>query len=155
MAVGKIVQTTGAYLLFALVILGFAALLVFAGLLLRHNFFPNGTTPKAESGPAKRASTIAGHYSGYTTLQTGICSLGVHEFAIDVDENGNARSNYAMKDGKFLTGTIAPNGKVKLAFRENGVTILFNGEIQDGHITGTSSASADRTCSIYWDLAKN
>ncbi|HEV2675854.1 MAG TPA: hypothetical protein VGV37_15015 [Aliidongia sp.] len=153
MAAAKSAQTWGSYLVFALVILASIALLIFAGLFIRHSY-PTGsgaTTP----GNAPAAPTIAGRYAGYTTLQTGICSLGVHEFVMDVDEAGNARSDYGMKENKFLIGTIAPNGTVKLAFRENGQTILFNGKMQDGHITGTSSLNTDRTCNIYWDLSRN
>jgi len=153
MTSGKVAQTAGSYVVFALIILGLIAILVFAGLFIRRSF-PTG--PAAQTaGPPKPAAAIAGRYVGYTTLQTGICSLGVHEFVIEIDENGNARSSYAMKDGKFLTGTVAPNGRIKLGYRENGVSILFDGTIQDGHITGTSSANTDRTCSIYWDLARD
>ncbi|GGF28093.1 hypothetical protein GCM10011611_37640 [Aliidongia dinghuensis] len=138
---------------FVLIILGFVALLVIAGLFIRRSFPAGPAAPS--SAPPKPAAAIAGRYTGYTTLQTGICSLGVHEFVLVVDENGNAKSDYAMKEGKFLTGTVAPNGKVKLAFRENGASILFDGQVQDGHITGTSSASSDRTCTIHWDLTRN
>lgn len=154
MAVAKFAQTVGSYLLVALIILGFIGLLVFAGLFIRQSF-PTGAPTAGTSGPPKAVSTIAGRYAGYTTLQTGICSLGVHEFVIVVDDAGNAKSDYGMKEGKFLTGQVAPNGTVKLAFRENGFTILFDGKVQDGHITGNSTVNIDRTCNIYWDLARN
>jgi hypothetical protein len=53
MAAAKLAQTVGSYLLVALIILGFVALLVFAGLFIRQSFptgAPTATTSRAAEG---------------------------------------------------------------------------------------------------------
>jgi hypothetical protein len=126
--------------------------LICAGLFFKSSFRTSGQ-PQS-SGKTKPAAGIAGHYTGYTTIQTGICSVGAHELVIDIDEDGTARSDYDMKPGSLLTGRPNPDGKLKMNYHDNGLTVRFEGEVKGGRITGRTYVSDDHTCDIYWDLAK-
>ncbi|HLZ65941.1 MAG TPA: hypothetical protein VKQ29_06900 [Aliidongia sp.] len=132
--------------------LAFIAILICSGLFIKAEY-GHGTKPPPVAAP-KAAAEIAGRYVGYTTIQTGICSIGAHELVIDIDGDGAAKSNYGMKSSRSLTGRANPDGKLKLGFRENDLTIRFEGEVHQGHITGHSFVSDDHTCDIYWDLQR-
>jgi hypothetical protein len=132
----------------------FIAIFICAGLFVKSEFGGGvklglGARPKA---PVPAPSEIAGRYVGFTTISTGICSVGAHEFVLEIDDEDNVKSSYGMKPDKFLTGRINSAGWIKLSFRDNGFIINFEGELHAAHITGHSTVTGDRTCDITWDL---
>jgi len=132
----------------------FIALFIGASLMVKSKF-TGGTAAPPTAETAKPVSGLGGHYVGYTTIQTGICSVGAHEMVIDVSEDGNARTDYAMRSSKPMTGRASPDGKLKMNFRDGDYAVRFDGEIKSGHIVGHSTVSGDESCSINWDLYKN
>jgi hypothetical protein len=154
MPVEKITRNTSKFYALTFLTFVFIAILIFAGLMLKPDFGTAGK-PKPAAGQAQKAAAIAGRYVGYTTLQTGICSIGAHELVIVIDEDGNAKSSYGMKSGGSLSGRANPDGRIRLNFREDDLTIRFEGDVRPGHITGRSSVSDDHTCDIYWDLSRS
>jgi hypothetical protein len=146
------VKSKSSYYAFMFFILAFVGFLIFAGLFVKAKF-DSGAQPKpTAAAKAPVTSSIAGRYIGFTTISTGICSLGAHEFVLEIDEDGNARSNYGMKPDKLMSGRINPEGRIKLSFRDGGQVIAFEGELRPGHIIGHSSVTGDKTCDISWDL---
>jgi hypothetical protein len=133
----------------------FVAVFIVAGLLVKTDF-GSGARPAPTTGAKPpSAADVAGHYVGFTTISTGICSVGSHEFALDIDEDGNVKSAYAMKSDKLMSGRVNPEGKLRMNFRDGGYAVSFDGELKNGHIAGHSSVSGDRTCDINWDLWRN
>jgi len=133
----------------------FVAIFICAGLFVKTEF-GSGARPAPTAGAkAPVASSIAGHYIGFTTISTGICSVGSHEFALDIDEDGNVKSGYGMPADKLMGGRINPDGRIKLNFRDGGYVVRFEGDLKNGHIAGHSSVSGDKTCDIPWDLWRN
>ena len=148
----KIAKNRNSYYALIFFTLVFVAIFICAGLFFRTEF-SSGARPKPMTAPkASVTAAMAGRYVGYTTIMGGICSVGAHEFALELDEDGNAKSSYGMKPDKLLTGRINPDGRVKLSFRDNGFVIAFEGELHANHILGHSSVTGDRTCDIAWDL---
>lgn len=137
------------------VLIGFSVLFVGvfigASLLVKSKFPSNAGTTKTGDAP-KPVAGVSGHYIGYTTLQTGICSVGAREFVIDIDEDGTAKSDYGVHGSRGLSGRASPDGKLRLNYRDGDYSVRFDGEIKQGHITGRSSVSGDSSCSINWDL---
>jgi hypothetical protein len=129
------------------------AVVICAGFFFKSSVL-SGSVPPQTTGRSKLPPSIPGHYVGYTTLQTGICSVGAHELVIDIDQDGAARSNYDMKPGDTLTGRPNADGRLKMNFHGGDLTVRFEGEVKAGRITGRTYVSGDETCNIYWDLTK-
>ena len=133
----------------------FVAIFICAGLFVKTEF-GSGARPAPPAGAkAPLAAGIAGHYIGFTTISTGICSVGSHEFALDIDEDGNVKSGYGMPADKLRGGRMNPDGRLRMSFRDGGYAVSFDGEFKRGHITGHTSVSGDKTCDISWDLWRN
>jgi len=145
-------STTYTLIIFTLI---FVAIFICAGLFVKSEF-GKGVTPTPTAGTRPPvAAGVAGHYIGFTTISTGICSVGSHEFVLDIDEDGTAKSGYAMKSGRLMGGRINPDGRLRMSFRDGGYAVTFDGELKHGHITGHTSVSGDKTCDINWDLWRN
>lgn len=141
-----------ALILFSLV---FVVIFICAGFFVKAEY-GSGAPPKPTAGnKAPITSDIAGHYVGYTTISAGICSVGAHELALDIDGEGNVKSGYAMRSDKLMGGRVNPDGRIRMNFRDGSYAVSFDGEVKSGHVAGHSSVSGDRTCDISWDLYRN
>ncbi len=138
---------------FAFSTLVFIGIFIFFGLFVKAEFGGVRSRPGVRTiAPAPVRSEIAGRYIGFTTLSTGICSVGAREFVLEIGDDDNVRSSYGMKPDKVMTGRVHSNGWIQMSFRDNGFAISFEGELRDAHITGRSTVTGDRTCDIAWDL---
>jgi len=136
---------------FAFSTLAFIGIFIFLGLCVKAEF--GGVRSKLGAGTtAPPSSEIAGRYIGFTTLSTGICSVGAREFVLEIGDDDNARSSYGMEPDKVMTGRVHSDGRIQLSFRDNGFAISFEGVVRDAHITGRSTVTGDRTCDIAWEL---
>ena len=150
----NISKNKNSFYVFSLFTIIFIGILVYSGMFIKAEF-GSGARPRPTAGAAAKppaSSEIAGRYVGYTTISTGICSVGAHELVLEIDPDGNVKSTYGMKPDKFLAGRINPEGKIRLSFRDSGTVTTFDGELHAGHIAGRSSVTGDRTCDIPWEL---
>jgi hypothetical protein len=140
------------------VLIGFSLLFVIlfigASLFVKSEFKGGAPATKTTDAP-KPVSEIAGHYVGFTTIQTGICSVGMHELVVDIDEEGTAKTTYAMHAGRVMSGRASPDGKLKMNVRDGDTSVHFDGLIKAGHIAGHTTVSGDQTCDINWDLSRD
>jgi hypothetical protein len=133
----------------------FVGIFICAGLFVKAEYGSGAPAKPTTGNKAPVTSDIAGHYVGYTTISTGICSVGAHEFTLDIDSEGNVKSGYGMKPDKLMGGRVNPDGRIRLNFRDGPYAVSFDGEVKSGHVAGHSSVSGDRTCDISWDLYRN
>jgi len=148
----KIEKNKSNFYTFIFFTLAFVGIFICAGLFVKAEF-GGGVKPSSGAGPkAPVPSEIAGRYIGFTTISAGICSVGAHEFVLEIDDDDNVKSSYGMKPDKLMTGRINSSGWIKLSFRDNGFVINFEGELHAAHIIGHSTVTGDRTCNIAWDL---
>jgi hypothetical protein len=130
----------------------FIAIFICAGLFVKAEY-GSGAKPKPTAGPKAPATAgMAGRYVGFTTISSGICSVGAHEFVLEIDEDGNVKSSYGMKADKLMAGRINPDGRIRLSFRDSGFVVAFEGELHSNQIYGHSTVTGDRTCDIAWEL---
>jgi len=154
----KLEKNRNNFYVFVFFTLAFIGIFICAGLFVKAEFGGVRSNPvvgTTASAPAPAPSEIVGRYIGFTTISTGICSVGAHEFVLEIDDNDNVKSSYGMKPDKLMTGRINSKGGIKLSFRDNGFVISFEGELHAAHITGHSSVTGDRTCDIAWDLRRS
>jgi hypothetical protein len=130
----------------------FIAIFICTGLFVKAEY-GGGAKPKPVADQKALATAgMAGRYAGFTTISSGICSVGAHEFVLEIDGDGNVKSSYGMKADKLMAGRINPDGRLRLSFRDSGFVIAFEGELDANHIYGHSTVTGDRTCDIAWEL---